>query len=54
MQVWLHLLLIIGLAVAAWISSMDMTGSSTTTAWLWGAAAIGATHLLFRFLKAAR
>ena len=55
MQLWLHLLLVLGLALVAWISSIDVTGSSVATvAGLWSATAIGAAHLVLRFLRIAR
>ena len=52
MPVWLQFALGLGLAMAAWISSLDTTGSSHTTSSLWMATAIVAAHLVFRLTRA--
>jgi hypothetical protein len=54
MQPWLQLALALGLALAAWITGMDTTGSSAVSSTLWAAAAITGAHLLFRLLTGTR
>ena len=55
MQIWLHLVLVLGLALVAWIGSIDATGGNMgTVAVLWSATAIGAAHVLLRFLRIPR
>ena len=52
MHLWLQFVLGLGLAMAAWISSLDTTASANTTSSLWMATAIVAAHLIFRLTRA--
>jgi hypothetical protein len=51
---WLQTALVIGLALLAWISGIDATGSPTDSLILWTATAIACAPLAFRFVAAAR
>lgn len=50
LQLWLQFALALGLGMAAWISSLDTTGSSGAAPVLWMATAVVATHLAFGLL----
>jgi hypothetical protein len=52
--IWLQIPIVLGLALAAWISGMDANGSPVETSLLWGAATLAGAHLLIRLLAPSR
>jgi Flp pilus assembly protein protease CpaA len=52
--IWLHVPLVLVLALVSWISGMDTTGNPTETSLLWAATALAAGQLVFRLRPRAR
>jgi hypothetical protein len=51
---WLQAGLVFGLALAAWISGLDATGTPVESALLWTASALAAAAVLFRTVVSGR
>jgi hypothetical protein len=54
MQFWLRFTLVLGLALAAWISGLDGNGAPAEAAWLWAATALAGAHLVYRSVLRSR
>jgi hypothetical protein len=54
MGFWLQFTFVLALALIAWISAIDTTGSPGLAPWLWAATALAGAHLVYRFLVRAR